>query len=220
MAIEDAHAIADLPSVLGVSPNVFVGSMSPMATPIAVKYRGVAANGPIVFGVSSSYDQLRDVYLSEGRFFNETEEAHHAQVTVIGAAIAQTLFPGLDPAEHDIEIEGKVYRVIGVMEKAPALFGGDAFEDRQLLVPFETIKRDHPEIQDISVMVRAKPALFGKMADQITELMRRRRGVQPTTSQTTSASAPGSISKDRSQFASVATIIVFRCLRPDCWWVE
>ena len=209
ITLEDAHAIADLPSVLGVSPNVFVGSMSPMATPIAVKYRGVAANGPIVFGVSSSYDQLRDVYLSEGRFFNETEEAHHAQVTVIGAAIAQTLFPGLDPAEHEIEIEGKVYRVIGVMEKAPALFGGDAFEDRQLLVPFETIKRDHPEIQDISVMVRAKPALFGRMTDQITELMRRRRGVPPNKPNDFGVSTPGSMFEALSQVASVATMIVF-----------
>jgi putative ABC transport system permease protein len=209
ITIDDARAISELPSVLGVSPNCFVGSMSPLATPIAVKYRGIAANGPIVFGVSSSYDRLRDVYLSQGRFFSETEESHRVQVTVIGSAIAQTLFAGLDPLEKEIEIEGKVYRVVGVMEKAPALFGGDAFEDRQLLVPFETIKRDHPEIEDISVMVRANPGQFGRMTDQITELMRRRRAVPADKPNDFGVSTPGSIFEAISQVASIATMIVF-----------
>jgi putative ABC transport system permease protein len=209
ITIEDARAVAELPSVFGVSPNVFIGSMSPLAAPIPVKHRGVEANGPIVFGVSSSYDRLRDVYLREGRFFTETEEAHRAQVTIIGDSIAQTLFGALDPLERELEIEGKVYRVIGVMEKAPGLFGGDAFEDRQLLVPFETVKRDHPEIEDISMMVRAKPGQFGLMTDQITELMRRRRGVPSQKPNDFGVSTPGSIFEAISQVASIATMIVF-----------
>lgn len=209
ITIEDVRAVADLPSVLGVSPNVFVGSMSPLATPIPVKHRGVEANGPIVFGVSSNYDKLRDVYLREGRFFTEMEEVHRAQVTVIGNSIAETLFGALDPLERELEIEGKIYRVVGVMAKAPGLFGGDAFEDRQLLVPFETIKRDHPEIEEISMMVRANPGQFGLMTDQITELMRRRRGVPSHKPNDFGVSTPGSIFEAISQVASMATMIVF-----------
>lgn len=209
ITIEDVRAVADLPSVLGVSPNVFVGSMSPLATPIPVKHRGVEANGPIVFGVSSNYDKLRDVYLREGRFFTEMEEVHRAQVTVIGNSIAETLFGAVDPLERELEIEGKIYRVVGVMAKAPGLFGGDAFEDRQLLVPFETIKRDHPEIEEISMMVRANPGQFGLMTDQITELMRRRRGVPSHKPSDFGVSTPGSIFEAISQVASMATMIVF-----------
>jgi putative ABC transport system permease protein len=209
MTIDDAHAIGDLSSVLGVSPNLFVGNMNPVAPQISVKYRGTEANRPIVTGVSWSYDQLRDVFLREGRFFSESEEAHRVKVTIIGSAIAETLFGGLDPLEHELEVEGKIYRVIGVMEKAPGLFGGDAFEDRQLIVPFETIKRDHPEIEDISIMVRAKPNQFGKMTDQITELLRRRRGVPPHKPNDFGISTPGSIFEAISQVASIATMIVF-----------
>lgn len=207
--IEDARAIGELPSVLGVSPNIFVGNMSPVAPQISVKYRGIEANRPIVSGVSASYDRLRDVFLRGGRFFTESEEEHRVKVTIIGSAIAETLFGGLDPLERELEIEGKIYRVIGVMEKAPGLFGGDAFEDRQLLVPFETIKHDHPEIEDISVMVRAMPAQFGRMTDQITELMRRRRGVTANKPNDFGISTPGSIFEAISQVASVATMIVF-----------
>src|SRR5262249_47069937 len=178
ITVEDGRAIAELPTVDGVSPQLFVGSMSRMAAQTAVKRGGLQANRPIIFGVAASYDQLRNVSIRVGRFFTATEEDHRAQVTVIGAAIAESLFPGIDPLERELEIEGKVYRVIGVTEKQPGgLFGGDAFEDRQLLVPFETIKRDHPEIEDISLMVKARSSEFGKMVDQITELMRRRHGL-------------------------------------------
>jgi putative ABC transport system permease protein len=210
ITVEDASAIAQLPSVMKVSPTMFVGSMSPIAPQIVVKYRGVEANRPIIFGVSADYDDTRNVYIKEGRFFTATEESHRAQVAVIGAAIAETLYPGLDAVGHELEVEGKIYQVIGVMERAPGnIFGGDAFEDRQLLVPFETIKRDHPEIDDISITVRARPGLFGRMIDEITELMRRRRGVAADQPNDFGISTPGSIFEIISQVAGVASMIVF-----------
>jgi putative ABC transport system permease protein len=210
ITVEDGQAIAELPSVEGVSPSLFVGTMDPTVAGISVKHRGLEANRPIVFGVASSYDQIRNVYVQSGRFFTQTEEDHRAQVTIIGAAVADSLFPGEDPLDKELEIEGKVYRVIGVMEKAPGgLFGGDAFEDRQLIVPFETIKRDHPEIEDISLTVKARPGQFGKMVDQITELMRRRRGVTASRESDFGISTPGSIFEIISQVAGVASMIVF-----------
>jgi putative ABC transport system permease protein len=107
-------------------------------------------------------------------------------------------------------VEGKIYQVIGVMEKAPgSLFGGDSFEDRQVIVPFETIKRDHPEIEDISVTVKAKPNQFGRMIDEITELMRRRREVSADKPNDFGISTPGSLFEVISQVASLATMIVF-----------
>jgi putative ABC transport system permease protein len=210
LTVEDAQAIAELPSVMKVSPTMFVGSMSPFGTQTVVKYRGVQANQPIIFGVSADYDDARNVYIKEGRFFTSTEESHHSQVAVIGAAIAETLYPGISPIGREMEVEGKLYQVIGVMERAPGnIFGGDAFEDRQLLVPFETIRGDHPEIEDISITVRAQPGLFGRMIDQITELMRRRRGVPAAQPNDFGISTPGSIFEIISQVAGVASMIVF-----------
>jgi putative ABC transport system permease protein len=210
ITVEDAQAISELPSVLDVSPTIFIGSMSPVAPQVPIKYKGVEANRPIIFGVAASYDDVRNVYIKEGRFFNEAEEIHRDQVAVIGAAIAETLYPSINPVGRELEVEGKIYRVIGVMEKAPgSLFGGDAFEDRQVIVPFQTIKRDHPEIEDISVTVRAKPDQFGKMIDQITELMRRRREVPVNKPDDFGISTPGSIFEIISQVASIASVIVF-----------
>ncbi len=209
LTIDDARAVAELPSAESVSPTLLVGSFGPGTQPV-VKYKGIQANRPLIFGVWSNYDSVRNVYIRTGRFFTQAEQDHRAQVAIVGAAIAESLFGALDPISREIDVEGKVYRVVGVMEKAPGgLFGGDPVEDRELLVPFETLKRDHPEIDDITVNVKAKPDQFGKLVDEITELMRRRRGVANDKPSDFGISTPGSIFEVLAQFAAVASFIVF-----------
>jgi putative ABC transport system permease protein len=210
ITVEDAHAIAELPAVRGVSPTMFVGSFAPTASNPVVKYRGVEANRPIIFGVWANYDEIRNVYIKEGRFFTRTEQEHKAKVVIIGAAIAETLFGALDPVDKEIEVDGAVYRVVGVMEKAPGdLFGGDPVEDRQLIVPFDTLQSAHPEIKNISVTARANTGQFARMIDQITELMRRRRGVAASEPNDFGVNLPGSIYEAIAQIAAVASLIVF-----------
>jgi putative ABC transport system permease protein len=210
LTVEDAEAIAELPTVYGVSPTIIVGSFAPAATQPAVKYKGVEASRPIIFGVWSNYAQIRNVYIKSGRFFTATEQQHKAEVAIIGAAIAETLYGGLEPLEREIEVDGKIYRVIGVMDNAPAgLFGGDAVEDRQLLVPFDTLQGSHPEIDSITVTAKALPGQFGAMVDEITELMRRRRGVPANKPNNFGISTPEGIFEAISQIAGVATLIVF-----------
>lgn len=209
VTVEDADAIAELPSVMGASPTLTVGSFGPSGTQPVVKYKGVEASRPIIMGVYSNYDEIRNVYIKSGRFFSLTEQQRQSEVAVIGASIAETLYGALEPVGRDIEVEGEIYQVIGVMEKAPgSLFGGEAIEDRQLLVPFETLQGNHPEIDFITITARSRPGQFGVMVDQITELMRRRREVPANRPNNFGISTPEGIFESLSQIAAVASFIV------------
>lgn len=209
ITVEDAEAISRLPSVMGASPTLVVGSFAPSATQPVVKYRGVEANRPIIFGVWSNYDEVRNVFIKTGRFFTEGEQQSKAQVAIIGAAIAETLYGALDPVGREIEVDGQIYQVIGVMDKNPGgLFGGDSVEDRQLLVPFTTLRSDHPEILGLTVAVRAKPGQFSRMVDEVEELMRRRRGVPANKPKDFGISTPEGIFEAINQIAVVASFIV------------
>jgi putative ABC transport system permease protein len=209
ITFEDAQAVAELPSVEGATPQMVVGSFAPFGTSPVVKHKGVEANRPLILGVWSNYDRLRNVFIQYGRFFTSAEEQHRAQVAVIGASIAETLYGGIDPVDKEIEVEGEIFRVIGVMEKAPGgLFGGDAVEDRELLIPFETVKSKHPEIEDITITVKAKPKQFGKMTDEVTELMRRRRGVSANKPNNFGLTTPEGIFDILNQIAYGASVIV------------
>ena len=209
LTVADAEAISQLPSVMGVSPTMIVGSFGPGGSQPVVKYRGVESSRPLIFGVWSNYDTVRNVYIKSGRFFTAGEQTRKAEVAIIGASVAETLYGALDPIGREIEIEGEIHQVIGVMEKAPGgLFGGDAVEDRQLIVPFDTLKSNHPEIEDITITVRANEGQYGLMTDQITELMRRRREVSASRPNNFGISSPDGIFEAISQIAAVAGIIV------------
>lgn len=178
LVYEDAVAIAALPSVEAASPFLIFGSFGPSGTTIPVKYRGVEASNPILFGVWPNYPEVRNVLLKQGRFFTATEHDRRLKVAVIGSSIADTLFGVVDPLEKEIAIGNDVFRVIGVLEKGPGgLFGGDNVEDRTILMPYATLEKMHPDLETLSVIAHSRDGQFNLMVDQITELMRRRRGV-------------------------------------------
>jgi len=61
--------------------------------------------------------------VERGRYFTENEMRSGSPVTVIGAEIAEKLFPGLDPINRYIKLQGTKFLIIGVYEKK----GQDAF---------------------------------------------------------------------------------------------
>ncbi len=70
--------------------------------------------------------QILDVWnlkVERGRYFTENEMRTGSPVTVIGAEIAEKLFPGLDPVNRTVKIQGSKFTIIGVYEKK----GQDAF---------------------------------------------------------------------------------------------
>ena len=64
------------------------------------------------------------------------------------------------------------------------------------------------EIEDITIIVKAKPKLFGKMTDEVTELMRRRRGVPVNKPNSFGLTTPEGIFEILNQIAFGASVIV------------
>src|SRR5262245_18010785 len=54
LTIEDAQAVAELPTVQGATPSLAVGSFAPFGSSPTVKFRGTEANRPLVLGVWSN----------------------------------------------------------------------------------------------------------------------------------------------------------------------
>ena len=181
LVLEDAVAINELPAVQAASPQLVVGSFGPSATQLNVKYQGREAVRPIIFGVWANYPNVRRTDLRSGRFFTSQEVEHKLNVVVIGPAIADTLFADESPLEKEIEVEGQLYRVIGVVEKGPTGIFGDTAEDRQVLIPYDSLAKRYADIlndRGITIIACAQDGKLDQMRDEITELMRRRRAVR------------------------------------------
>ena len=64
-----------------------------------------------------AYETVHDIYVDEGPLpLRARRQPRRARWSVIGADIADTLFPYVDPLDKEISIDGRRFRVIGVME--------------------------------------------------------------------------------------------------------
>jgi len=68
----------------------------------------------IAWKVAPEYFDVVGVPILRGRGFDEGDGWEGEEVVVLGAAVAERYFPGVDPVGRQLEIRGKVYRVVGV----------------------------------------------------------------------------------------------------------
>lgn len=76
-----------------------------------------------ILGVSYTLPDMRDVPVSQGRFFTRTEEQLRAPVAVIGDDVRSTLFPNVSALGKTIRVAGQEFTVIGCLERQGSSFG-------------------------------------------------------------------------------------------------
>lgn len=173
ITFEDAVALSQLPSATAASPI-----LRPPELPPAVRFRTNEVRNPSLRGVWAAYANTREVSIARGRFFTETEDEHGAEVCIIGHDIAERLLAGYEPLEKDIQIGNKVFRVIGVLEKAKSTLGGGPQADLFIFIPYNVMHGMYPMQDDHWIAIGAGQGQLERLVDEATDLMRRRRQVQ------------------------------------------
>lgn len=175
----DAQAIAALPSVQEVSPQKIRGSYGPAANPPKLTRRERSAINPLILGVWENMPEIVSVSVADGRFFTAGEREARASVAVIGHGVARQVFAAEEPVGADIKIDGRIFRVIGVLAAATGegVIGSDDIDERTVYIPFETADKFFPEVEDIAIVVRAPRGRVDETIDDVSALLRQRRGV-------------------------------------------
>lgn len=104
-----------------------------------VKAREVTYEQASVIGVSASLPDIRDVTLTEGRFYTDEEEQNRVPVAVIGYEIRTTLFPTGTALGQVIRLSGLEFTVIGIQEKLGSAFGRN--QDNSVYIPVTLFNR-------------------------------------------------------------------------------
>src|SRR5216684_4957646 len=119
--------------------------------------------------------------MSSGRWFTEVDDERRATVIVLGHDTAEELFPVENPLGKEINIDGRLFEVIGVLAKLKSVFGGGKDpNDNRVFFPLTTFKTLHPELKDHVISAKATSHDdMPKAIDEIRELLRRRRKVPP-----------------------------------------
>jgi putative ABC transport system permease protein len=182
LTLEDADAIAALPLVKAVAPVLRYFAISTNPNAFTVRYGDRTAKNTILEGVTPQQEVAMNLRLAAGRWVNEADERHGANVVVLGHDTAETIFPAnVDPIGKEVLVEGTVLRVIGVLDKRKdALLPGNNPNDNVVELPVRTFKRLHPEQQDFLFIVKPiSQEAMPRAVQQIEEVLRNRRGVPP-----------------------------------------
>jgi putative ABC transport system permease protein len=175
---EWADGIAQLPHVVAVAPTVQVENYEINAGASTVRRGNLRAKNVILEGDVPEVAEISSFEMAEGRFFNETDQEHRLPVMVLGHVLATTLFPdGEDPLGQEVELEGHVFTVIGVLAITKQALGtGDNPQDNIAILPLSTMRKMHPEHDDFAILVKADTTdNLPIVVDEVREYLRRVR---------------------------------------------
>jgi len=102
-------------------------------------------------GTTSAFLDLRNMRLSNGRSFSDSESRAGAAVCVIGQTVREKLFGSRDPLNDRIRLGALSFQVIGLLEsKGQNTMGMD--QDDIVLLPLRTFQRRISGNQDVSLI--------------------------------------------------------------------
>jgi putative ABC transport system permease protein len=177
LTMADADAVTRLPGVDQVAPQR-------SRTISRITRRGNKATGVDLTGSTPGIARTANMKVEVGRFINSDDSLRKRPVCLIGGQVADDLFPSEDPVGRRIDIEGRRFTVIGILERKGSFMGQS--QDNNVLIPLSTFDKYFPLPRGrqervfgglaIQVMPRRGVAVE-RAVDEIRELMRRRHGL-------------------------------------------
>jgi putative ABC transport system permease protein len=148
-------------------------------------YRNEETNGGLwVVGGTPEYPDNNTHYVELGRNISNEDVAVSRSVAVIGFAVAEQLFPFIDPIEKIIKVDGRKYSVVGVFGEKKSAMGGNF--DNYILIPVSRFQRAYGmrqepgSLRSVNMTVRAKsPELLLEAIEETRAVLRADRGVAP-----------------------------------------
>ncbi|HEY3446863.1 MAG TPA: ABC transporter permease [Myxococcales bacterium] len=175
LTLEDARAVAEnCPHVKRVSPERFSFPPEKLST----KERATRPN-IWVGGVQPEYEPVNGYEIAQGRFISEVDVALARRVVVIGADVADALFPHQSPLGETVRIRSAPYTVIGVLERMGTILGL-ASKDTIAVVPLPAFDADLGKSHEMELGVQAiTPDQMRIAEDELVGQLRRTRKVAP-----------------------------------------
>jgi putative ABC transport system permease protein len=135
--------------------------------------------GTQVWGVDVDWPFIRAWNVAEGDFFTDVDVRSSSKVAVLGATVAENLFPNGDAVGSTVRIKHVPFKVVGVLErKGGNMMGQD--QDDQIIAPYTTVMKQlmgTPRINLIYVSARSANEV-GQAQIEIESLLRQRHRLQ------------------------------------------
>lgn len=129
-------------------------------------------------GTVAALDRLRDLAIVRGRFLTDADDLVAAQVAIVGADVADALFPAVDPLGRTIRIGGRGFTVVGLQARQGT--AGGLSLDRSVWIPIGAFDRIFGIEVGVQVFARGtEQAGYVEAEDRARITLRARRQLSP-----------------------------------------
>ena len=171
---EDAdYLMSTVHSIDAVSVSLY--PRAPSGQAITAKVPGYESDNLLIMGATPNLYDISPREIREGRMFNATEARSAMRVVVIGASLADALFPSGNVAGRTMLLDGVEFRILGVFDKAKGGFFGENGLDRQVVLPLATARLRYPASKTFYITARARAGQRDDAIEELRSAMRRLR---------------------------------------------
>ena len=140
MVYNDSLTREDEKAVLAQVPGVMFSSPV-MELHARISFGSGIVRDTLVLGVSPQYQQIRNLIVPDGRFFDDADNSAHIKCAVVSEIFAHDRFGSSDAAVgQNFEISGIPFTIIGVFKESVDDMGQSEIQDRTILVPYSVAR--------------------------------------------------------------------------------
>jgi putative ABC transport system permease protein len=145
--------------------------------------------------------------LREGRMFTPEENHRGMRLAVLGASIADALFPNGNAVGKTFMVDGVEYTVLGVFEPAKGGFFGENGMDHEIVIPYETARMHYPEANIYYITAHARPGQRDDAVAEIRDTLRKLRHLPKGVEDDFVVSTPDSIVQNLNKITGMIVLI-------------
>jgi putative ABC transport system permease protein len=172
--------------------------------PITARVPGYESDTINVSGLSPNMIEISPRDLDAGRFFSPEEDQRGAHVAVIGASVAEALFPDGHAVDRAFMMDGAEYTIAGVYAKAKGGFFGENGMDNAVDIPLRTAQSRYPQVDRFMITAKARPGMREGAYQEVEGVMRRIRRLPTGAEDDFAISTPDQIIQ---QFDNITSLI-------------
>ncbi len=162
----------------------------------------------IVRGAEPEYTVALPLFnIERGRFVSAFDQEHARPVVVLGAAVAESLFPDSDALGKTVRINGWTYEVIGIFSHDQGLFLGPGV-DIFAIIPLSNFKKQYPEAKELIMLFTVPKDVNVETAQaEVIQAMRRLRRIPADKENDFELSSPDFLSNLWNQLTGALVIL-------------
>jgi putative ABC transport system permease protein len=177
--INRPNITAQLASDINDQSRMVKAATAVVSTSESLKTEYESISSTRIVGVQANFGDVQVVDLAEGYFITPFDDQGARNVAIIGASVADELFPFGSPLGKELKIAGNAFRVIGVMTRQGQGSEGSASEDWAVQIPFNSFKKFFgTRWRDVSVRAKViEGVALADAKDEIRGVARLSRGL-------------------------------------------